>query len=106
MSGTTTPYFRSKSGATGKVGFTSYRKCPAAIRVLAYGVSGDLIDEYLRMRETTYLDVMYKFCPAMIAVFGKVYLRGPTTAETAWMLSISEARWFLGMIGNIDCMLG
>jgi hypothetical protein len=45
MSGTTTPYFRSKPGAAGKVGFTSYRKCPAAILVLAYGVSGDLIDE-------------------------------------------------------------
>ena len=72
--------------------------------MLAYGVSGDLIDEYLRMSETTCLDSMYKFCKAVIAVFGEVYLRQPTAADTAQLLSINEARGFPGMIGSIGCM--
>jgi hypothetical protein len=40
-------YFTVGPGATGKLGFTSYQKCSAAICMLVYGVVGDLIDEYL-----------------------------------------------------------
>jgi hypothetical protein len=47
------PYFRCKPDATGKLGFSSYQKCLAAIRMLAYGVAGDLVDEYMRMSEST-----------------------------------------------------
>jgi hypothetical protein len=72
--------------------------------MLAYGVADDLIDEYLGMSETTFLELMYKFCKAVIAVFGTVYLREPTFVDTARLLSINEARGFLGMIRSIDCM--
>jgi hypothetical protein len=51
-------YFLCKPNATGKLGFTSYQKSSAAIRMLAYGVVGDLIDEYLRVSETTCLELM------------------------------------------------
>jgi hypothetical protein len=40
-------YFRLKKDATGKLGFTSYQKCTMAVRMLAYGVAGDLVDEYM-----------------------------------------------------------
>jgi hypothetical protein len=65
-------YFTAKPDATGKLDFTSYQKCYAAIRMLAYGVVDDLIDEYLRMSETTCLESMYQFCKVVIAVFGIV----------------------------------
>ena len=45
--------------------------------MLAYGVPGDLIDEYVRMSESTCLESLYKFCKAVIVVFGPEYLRGP-----------------------------
>jgi hypothetical protein len=57
--------------------------------MLAYGVVGDLIDEYLRMSKSTCLEFMYKFCKA---------------EETTRLLSINEGRGFLGMIGSIDWM--
>jgi hypothetical protein len=44
-------YFTAKPDATGNLGFTSYQKSFAALRMLAYGVAGDIIDEYLRMSE-------------------------------------------------------
>jgi hypothetical protein len=40
-------YFTARPGATGKLDFTSYQKYSTAICMLAYGVVGDLIDEYL-----------------------------------------------------------
>ena len=59
-------YFETKPDATGQYGFSSYLKCTAAIRMLAYGVAGDLVDEYLRMSESTCLESMYKFCQAVV----------------------------------------
>jgi hypothetical protein len=97
-------YFTSKPDATSKLGFTSYQKCSAIIRMLAYGVVGDLVDEYLRMSETICLESMYKFCKAVIAVFGTIYLREPTIEDTARLSSINEARGFQEIIGSIDCM--
>ncbi|XP_073353628.1 uncharacterized protein [Aegilops tauschii subsp. strangulata] len=40
------PYFECKTDALGKLGFSSYQKCTAAIRMLAYGIPSDLVDEY------------------------------------------------------------
>ncbi|SPT17435.1 unnamed protein product [Triticum aestivum] len=98
------PYFECKTDALGKLGFSSYQKCTAAIRMLAYGIPGDLVDEYVCMSETTCLMSMYKFCQAVIEVFGPEYLRQPTAADTERLLATNAARGFPGMLGSIDCM--
>jgi hypothetical protein len=72
--------------------------------MLAYGVAGDLIDEYFRMSESTFLESIYKFCKAVIAVFGTAYLREPTVEDTSRLLSINEEIGFPGMIGSIECI--
>jgi hypothetical protein len=38
------------------------------------------------------------------AVFREVYLREPTTEDTACLLSINENRGFSRKLGSIDCM--
>jgi hypothetical protein len=85
-------------------GFSALQKCTMAIRMLAYGAPGDTTDDYLWMAESTTFDYFYRFCRAVIAVFGDTYLRSPTVQDTTWILAFNEARGFLGMLGSIDCM--
>ncbi|XP_073367944.1 uncharacterized protein [Aegilops tauschii subsp. strangulata] len=96
------PYFECKQDALGKLGFPSYQKCTAAIRMLTYAIPGDLVDEYIRMSESTCLLSMYSFCKAVVTVFGPEYLREPTTADTERLLAINAKRGFPGMLGSID----
>ena len=39
--------------ATGKVGLSALQKCVAFMRILAYGVPADAVDEYVRIGEST-----------------------------------------------------
>lgn len=72
--------------------------------MLSYGMTVDIVDEYLRMGESTCLESMYRFCQAVIVVFGQYYCRKPTIEDTWRLLSINKSRGFPGMIGIIDCM--
>jgi hypothetical protein len=67
-------YFKAKYDCTGKIDFSSYQKCFASVRQLAYGVLGDLTDDYMRMTESTCHEAMYRFWEDVIAVFGDYYL--------------------------------
>ncbi|XP_045087375.2 uncharacterized protein [Aegilops tauschii subsp. strangulata] len=98
------PYFDCKEDALGKLDFSLYQKCTATIRMLAYGIPGDLVDEYVRMSESTCLLSLYSFCAAVVEVFGPEYLREPNAADTERLLVINAERGFTGMLGSIDCM--
>ena len=65
------------------------------MRLLAYGALGHSADDYLCMAESTAIDCLYRFCRAVIAVFGKQYLKTPTTEDTSRILAVNESRGFL-----------
>nr|VDD60221.1 unnamed protein product [Brassica oleracea] len=75
-----------------------------AIRMLAYGQSGDTYDEYLRLGESTALLCLENFTNGIIQLFGDEYLRRPTPEDLQRLLDVGEVRGFPGMIGSIDCM--
>uniref|UniRef100_A0A2N9HHZ0 Uncharacterized protein n=1 Tax=Fagus sylvatica TaxID=28930 RepID=A0A2N9HHZ0_FAGSY len=71
----TEPYFVQRRNAAGRLGLSSFQKMTAAIRMLAYGTTADLCDEY-----------------------------SPTNNDIARLLALGESCGFPGMLGSIDCM--
>ncbi|XP_062224600.1 uncharacterized protein LOC133923188 [Phragmites australis] len=97
-------WFRQSRDATGKLGLGPLQKMTAAIRQLAYGVSSDAVDEYVRIGASTAMLALRKFVQAIVELFSDEYLRAPTEADTARLLVEGERRGFPGMLGSIDCM--
>ncbi|XP_074376700.1 uncharacterized protein LOC141718218 [Apium graveolens] len=97
-------YWHQKADAVGLLGLLPQQKMTAALRMLAYGAAADQCAEICRMRESTTLECMKKFCEQVEGLFGKEYLRAPTLADLRRLLARGEQRGFPGMIENIDCM--
>ncbi|XP_021750446.1 uncharacterized protein LOC110716122 [Chenopodium quinoa] len=97
-------FFQQRRNAAGKLGLSPLQKCTAAIRMLAYGVAADAVDEYLRLGQTTSRQALQHFCQGVISQFESEYLRKPTDEDLRRILHQNDLRGFPGMIGSIDCM--
>ena len=58
----------------------------AALRMLAYGVAANFMDEYVRIVETTAITSMKKFVTTVVAIFSKEYLRSSNKEDIARLL--------------------
>ncbi|KAI5412496.1 hypothetical protein KIW84_057242 [Lathyrus oleraceus] len=63
-------YFQMRVDATGKMGLSPLQKCTSAIRMLAYGSPADLVDEYVRIGESTSIECLERFVRGVNVVFG------------------------------------
>ncbi|XP_010696025.3 uncharacterized protein LOC104908599 [Beta vulgaris subsp. vulgaris] len=72
------------------MGLSPLQKCTAAIRILAYGTSADIVDEYIKIGESTAIECVFRFCRAVIDAFGGLYLRRPTNADVQRLLQMHE----------------
>ncbi|GJU00256.1 putative nuclease HARBI1 [Tanacetum coccineum] len=97
-------YFQQRRDATGRQSLSSLQKCTGAMRVLAYGISFDAVDEYLRVSGALTRKSLMSFVQGVISCFGDEYLRRPNEDDLARLLNIGEQRGFPGMIGSIDRM--
>ncbi|CAL5402850.1 unnamed protein product [Camellia sinensis] len=98
------PYFVQKKDAIGVLGLSSLQKMTAAMRMLAYGVAADSVDDYVRIGESTAIESLQRFVQAVVAIFSDVYLRAPNKDDIAKLLEVGKNRGFPGMLGSIDCM--
>lgn len=86
------------------MGLSSEQKVTAALRILAYGVAADAIDEYVRCAETTATQILHRFCAAIVKTYQAVYLRSPNEQDLERILAVNEKRGFPGLVGSLDCM--
>ena len=98
------PYFTQKRNAAKKLSLSPLQNMTTTLRMLAYGVATDFMDEYVRIAETTAITSMKKFVAVVIAIFSEEYLRSPNNEDIARLLAHGQNRGFLGMLGSIDCM--
>ncbi|XP_021757433.1 uncharacterized protein LOC110722471 [Chenopodium quinoa] len=99
-------YFQQRRNAAGKLGLSPMQKCTAAIRMLAYGLAADAVDEYVRISQSTARVALKHFCAGVIDQFGAKYLRNPTTDDLSRILHQNEMRGFPGMIGALIACTG
>ncbi|XP_075663459.1 uncharacterized protein LOC142633070 [Castanea sativa] len=100
----TEPYFVQKRNAANTLGLSSLQKMTAAIRMLAYGVSANFMDECLRIGETTAIKSLKKFVKAVVSIFSEEYLRSPNNNDIARLLAVGQHCGFPEMLGSIDYM--
>ena len=97
-------YFIEKRDSAQRLGFSSLQKITVALRMLAYGVTADFMDEYVRMGESTVMESLKKFVKAVVSIFSDEYLRSPNNEDIARLLEVGQSLGFPGMLGSIDCM--
>ncbi|XP_004296239.1 PREDICTED: uncharacterized protein LOC101310791 [Fragaria vesca subsp. vesca] len=93
-------YFVQKRDGASRLGLSSLQKCTTTMRMLAYGVGADAVDDYIRIGESTAIEALRRFVQAVIDVFGAQYLRRPTAEDICRLLSIGECCEFRGMLGR------
>ena len=59
-------YFTQQVGAANKEGISPLAKCTTSMRMLAYGVAVDAVDEYIKIGSSTTLECLRKFCKGII----------------------------------------
>ena len=98
------PYFVQTKNFAGITGLSFLQKMTAAIRMLAYGVAADAVDDYLRFGKSTTIKSLKRFVRTVVAIFSNEYLKSPNNDDIARLLAMVTNRGFLGMLGSIDCM--
>ena len=88
-----------KKNGVGIDGLSSLQKIIAVMRMLAYGVAADFVDEYVRIGESIAIESLKKFVKAVISIFSKKYMRSPNKDGIARLLKEGESHGFLGMLG-------
>ena len=75
-----------------------------ALRMLAYGVTVNFMDEYVRTVKSNAMMSLKKFVAMTVAIFSEEYLRSSNNENIARLLAHGQNCGFLGMLGSIDCM--
>lgn len=99
------PYsVKKKKNTLGRLNFSIEQKLTCTLRMLAYGLSIDLFDEFQDMAKFTTLQILQHFTKAIWNVYHEEYLRQPTKADLRLLLDKVAAKGFSGMVGSLDCM--
>jgi hypothetical protein len=97
-------FVEKRRNAARELGHSTYQNVTAALRMLAYGIPADLVDDYLPMGESQAIKCVKSFAVGIVKVLDEVYLRAPMLKTRKGLWSSTKKRGFLGMLDSVDCM--
>ncbi|XP_059636017.1 uncharacterized protein LOC132278226 [Cornus florida] len=92
LNGVTTydEWFIQKPDTLGRMGLIPIQKMTAAIRILAYRISANHCDEYIKISKCIAIESLKRFCDAIIAVYAEQYQHSPNVDDIARLLREGE----------------
>lgn len=96
-------YFTHKTNCAGKRGIVPEVKNTAAIRILAYCLPLEAVEEYLAISEPATRELLKRFWAAVVEQICSIYLRIPTERCISRNFTHSEKRGIPRLLGSIDC---
>lgn len=82
--------FCTQKDTTGLVNVNKHQKCSAVLRLIAYGISVDALDEYLKIGKSTVLEFLKQFERDAIKCYTHEFLLHPNGEETITLFQEAE----------------
>jgi hypothetical protein len=77
-----------------------------ALRCIAYRAPCDTDKDYLCIAKSAFFEIVGRFCRAVVALFGKDYLRDPNEQNTTRILAQNATRGFPKRLGSKIACIG
>jgi hypothetical protein len=95
-------WFDMRYDALKKPGLSTLQKCTAAMRMLAYGLPADAVDEYVKIGESTANFYFERFCDNIISMYGDHFLRKVSPERDQEVLLYNANRGLPGLYCCLD----
>jgi hypothetical protein len=95
------PYFTERHDETSRIGLALLQKCTTALCQLAYGITVDTIDEYLKLGKLTVIERQEYYYEGIVEYYRAEFLRRPNVADTQRLLVKADERGFFDMLGTM-----
>ncbi|XP_074365340.1 uncharacterized protein LOC141706505 [Apium graveolens] len=74
------------------------------MRMIAYEVPADSVDDYIQIGESTAIESLRKFVISINQIFGEQYLRSPNKIDIKRLTKIAEKKGFPGTLNDINVL--
>ncbi|XP_050133187.1 uncharacterized protein LOC126609270 [Malus sylvestris] len=85
-------YFARKINVVGRQSLSPHQKLISVFRMLVNGCSTDATDKYCQLADNTTIENLKRFCKAIEAIYGAIYLRKPNREDLKRFLSNGGTR--------------
>lgn len=96
-------YLKQKNNCVQRTRISARMGVTAALRILAYSLASDAVNQYFSMSEITARVTVKRSSAAVVKKLGPTYLCNLMDADIEWMLKQLERRVTSGLLDSIDC---
>jgi len=99
-------YFVQRNDVIGVLGLSNIQKCAIILRMLAYNIATNVIDEYYKLGKITTMGAMKQFMVTIKICFLSTYLKQIIHNDIEKKMKVIVDKGFLGMLGTLTVSTG